>query len=798
MKSTYRYIASTSAIITMLIALIIIGNWLFFPPETPVLTGTGIAKFNTGVCLLLSAAALLLLNQKNPRRAAKIVAMVSSLVVLLLGSLTLAEHIFKINPGIDELFLKETNPAAATVFPGRMAPLTAALFILLGLTQLLLLKRKFHLLIRVILATGFVILSLIFLVYITRVDNESQSLSKPTGLYTSFGLLLLYTGIFLSYPVSYLTYSFQKRMGAFFTFSILLLVIVFFSFQRSVNRAADTARWVEHTNKVLFKSQEIMTEALEIETGTRGYIVSGEEIYLEPFNRASAAIYPSFRELKELTRDNPGQKPRMDSLEKLIDSNLALRKQQISLVRGNKRDDLQKIFTDGTNRRLMDRLRSVIASIQAEENKLLNTRKTTNDKTIGATSRIIILFQVITALLLLAAFFVIYRNIRSRNKAEQEIRRLNETLEQKVEEKTNELLKSELHFRNILDNLLEGAQIIGFDWKYIYVNNAFLKHATYQREELLGHTVLEKYPGIEKTEIFKVYHRCFTERIPIHLENEFTFPGGTTGWFELSFQPVPEGIFILSMDITERKKSEEALLQLNAILDKRADELQVSNTELERFAYVASHDLQEPLRMVSSFLHLLERKLEGKLDETNKQYIDFAVDGAERMKKLIQDLLQYSRVGTSRESITAVDCNEVMETVRSVLALSIYETKATLQVNDLPVIKAVHPQMVQLFQNLVGNALKYKGEEPPVIEVGCIAKGNRWEFYVKDNGIGIDPRFFDKIFIIFQRLHNKTEYSGTGIGLSICKKIVEKHGGEIRVASEPGKGSIFYFTLPKK
>jgi len=240
-----------------------------------------------------------------------------------------------------------------------------------------------------------------------------------------------------------------------------------------------------------------------------------------------------------------------------------------------------------------------------------------------------------------------------------------------------------------------------------------------------------------------------------------------------------------------------AVVEMKSNLQRYTSELKSSNIELERFAYVASHDLQEPLRMVSSFLHLLVKKLDGKLDETTTQYIDFAVDGAERMKILIQDLLQYSRVGTSKEGIVEVNCNDIMDAVKTFLSLAIEESKAELIVHPLPVIKGVQSQIQQLFQNLVGNALKYHGKDKPLIEIGYKNLTGYYEFYVKDNGIGIEPKFFERIFIIFQRLHNKSDYSGTGIGLSICKKIVEKHGGKIRVESEPGKGSTFYFTLPK-
>jgi signal transduction histidine kinase len=232
-------------------------------------------------------------------------------------------------------------------------------------------------------------------------------------------------------------------------------------------------------------------------------------------------------------------------------------------------------------------------------------------------------------------------------------------------------------------------------------------------------------------------------------------------------------------------------------LEKRAEELQASNSELQRFAYVASHDLQEPLRMVTSFLQLLDKKLNGILDKKSKTYINYAVDGAERMKKLIHDLLEYSRVGNMELKIADVDCNEIMKTVSSFYNLSLKEANATLVIKPLPVLKAVKPQILQLFQNLVGNALKYNDSQIPKIEVGYKEEPTAYLFYVKDNGIGIDPKYFEKIFVVFQRLHNKSEYSGTGIGLSICKKIINQHGGRIWVESEPGHGATFYFTISK-
>lgn len=797
MKLTTSHITRVVIILTLLIAGSILANWLFFPGDKRFLTGDETPKFNTAACLFLSAIALYYINQPIPARSDKLTGIGCSILVILITGLTIAQYIFHTDLGIDQVLLKETHLGPTTHFPGRMAVSTASILLTLSITHLLLSQRKFILLIQIILIAGIGLLSVIFLVYVTRINSHRLSFIRPTALFTSFTLLILYVGSFFSYPLQRLYFSFQQQMLAYFSFAILLLMVVFIFIQTSSQRFTDTAKWVEHTNEALSQNQQIIHLAQLIEMNAREYAISGNPIFLSKFDKSVTAIHQAVLRLQQTTKDNLEQQRRIDSLNELIFVTIEMQKRTIQERNDKGIQVTESVAETAYMQQKMNELQTVAANIEREEQQLLNKRKADNEQSIHNNSRIITVFQLTTGVLLLSAFLVLYRNVEKRNKAEQEIRRLNETLENKVEEKTRELLKTELHFRQILDNLMEGAQIIGFDWKYIYVNDAFLKHAHYSREELIGYTVMEKYPGIEQVPIYDVYQRCFQDRKAIHLENEFVFPDGSIGWFDLSFQPVPEGIFILSMDITERKRSEILLQELNDMLAKRAAELQASNTELERFAYVASHDLQEPLRMVSSFVHLLDRKLDGTLDETSKQYINFAVDGADRMKKLIQDLLQYSRLGTTKESISAVDCNEVLNTVRSVLKLSMEENDATLMVHPLPIVQAVQSQLLQLFQNLVSNAIKYHGDAAPVIEVGYKETKSFYEFYVKDNGIGIDPKFFDKIFIIFQRLHNKTDYSGTGIGLSICKKIVEKHGGTIRVVSAPEKGSTFYFTLPK-
>ncbi|HEX2865656.1 MAG TPA: PAS domain-containing protein [Ignavibacteriales bacterium] len=245
----------------------------------------------------------------------------------------------------------------------------------------------------------------------------------------------------------------------------------------------------------------------------------------------------------------------------------------------------------------------------------------------------------------------------------------------------------------------------------------------------------------------------------------------------------------IEMDITERKTAQ---MELESTLEK----LEKSNKELEQFAYIASHDLQEPLRMVSGYMGLLEKRYGQELDEKAKGFIHYAVDGSNRMSNLIKDLLKYSRVTTRAKEFKEVDLNKTFSDVTHDLQVLINERKAKISSAKLPIIKADPVQMHQLLQNIIGNAIKFQAERTPEVSISAEENEGWWLFSVKDNGIGIDPQFFDRIFQVFQRLHEMDKYPGTGIGLAICKKIVERHGGKIWVESEQGKGSAFYFTIP--
>ncbi|MGF7118918.1 PAS domain-containing sensor histidine kinase [Methanobacterium oryzae] len=517
----------------------------------------------------------------------------------------------------------------------------------------------------------------------------------------------------------------------------------------------------------------------------------------------------------------------------------------------------------------------------------------------------------------------------------------------------------------IFDNLLEGCQIISRDWVYIYVNNAAAKQNNIKKDFLLGKTVMEVYPGIEQTELFSKFEKCMNERVHVSFENQFTFPDGQKAVFESKLEPIPEGMFILSIDITERKRTEEALKESYktaetdrnrletliktipsavvileqpdgrvSFINERAKELygmdptglkmeerpkvgllkldgtpyhgeelpasrplltgevvhnedliieksdgkqifvsgssapiynpkgevsavigvfddiserkkleeelresrdnleekveertaeieeayqivkeneiklqdtitqlERSNKELQSFAYITSHDLQEPLRTIVSYAQLIQRRYEGKLDADADEFLEFMVQGATRMKGMIQGLREYSRVESAEKEFVKTDMNLKVEKAIENLKSAIDESQATITYDKLPIIFADPDQMVRVFQNLISNAIKFKKPQfPPRIHISAKLDNdkNEYVFSVEDNGIGIEPQYIDKIFKVFRRLHSIGKYEGTGIGLPIIRRIIERHDGRIWVESEYGVGSTFYFTIPIK
>jgi signal transduction histidine kinase len=470
-------------------------------------------------------------------------------------------------------------------------------------------------------------------------------------------------------PVYSMTFKNKIIMGFGAALAILILVSVV-SFTSLTQNGKDRAS-VTHTHIVLEKLDAVLTNLIDAETGQRGYIITGEVSYLEPYSDARAIVNQNLAELRTLTADNTNQQRALDLLEPAAATMLSTLQERIEIRDRAGLAAAAEEVRKGSAKLNIDEIRTLIAGMRLEENRLLESRSEEADASLRKTRVVIVVGEILGFAFLSLAGAIVGQEMRRRGRAEQEIRELNSDLERRVAERTAEL-------------------------------------------------------------------------------------------------------------------------------DERAKELARSNSELQQFAYVASHDLQEPLRMVASFTQLLAKRYKDKLDDDAREFINYAVDGATRMQTLISDLLSYARVGTQGKSLAPTDCETLFARVVESLKFVIEDSGTVISRDPLPMVMADAQQLGQLFQNLLTNAIKFRGKGPPSIKISVEKDRSDWKISVRDNGIGISQDHADRIFVIFQRLHTKTEYPGTGIGLAICKKIVERHGGRIWVEPSTGGGSTFCFTIPVK
>jgi PAS domain S-box-containing protein len=598
----------------------------------------------------------------------------------------------------------------------------------------------------------------------------------------------------------------RQLINGILTAIICVLAIVMLTIWQ-YRRMQDTGAIIKHTNEVLAQTGEVSATAMQYELNLKNFLLTGDSVYLAVAGDSMRLLPARIAALKALTGDNPHQQARLDSL---------------SVFVARDQREFERVARDPVGQ-YSYQIQDVLDRVAAEERALLEQRRRVNQA--KASELQLALWSLIVAVAVLA--LVVFRKIRL------------DLGREKLARVASENKYKTLFYKSPLPKWIYDEESLAF----LEVNDAAVQLYGYTQEEFYRMTLADIRPPDEVSALMA--------DIGLMRKNPNAYQ--TSQWRHvrkngeiIDVQVTAHSIefegrrtrMVAIVDITERFGYELQLERLNADLGRlnedlgrRAAELSASNAELERFAYIASHDLQEPLRMVSSFLQLLQKKYGGQLDAKADQYIHYAVDGAERMKALIMDLLEYSRVGTGKEGFGWVDTAGVMAELGAVFREKIVAARAQVEIGELPVVWGDKVQLTQLFQNLLSNALKYQREEPPVIRIGTKAvkggpgageggsrageggsrtgeggsrtgeegssagEGEQFQFFVADNGIGIDPLFFEKIFIIFQRLHNKSDYSGTGIGLAICKKIVERHGGKIWVESDPQQGSVFYFTI---
>lgn len=594
----------------------------------------------------------------------------------------------------------------------------------------------------------------------------------------------------------------EKFVAGGFSLALLLLGSVGAASYWSLQKLKEDKQWVTHTNQILNILDDLNHGFLKAESGQRGFMLTGKADYLKNYGANKQEVYQALKALRQLTRDNPNQQRRLDTLKPLIDRRFKLLEELINLLKQNSSDRSKQIVITEQNHAISKQFQVISQVMEDEEINLLQQRTALTNYRVKQIIIVISMGYGLSFFLLIVVYFLLHKQIR-----------INKALSEEAIYLEKQAAKAKL--ANILETVSDAFMSLDSNWCYTYINERAGQIFNRNPTELIGKNIWEEFPEGVGQKFYHTYYQAIAEQKVIEIE-EYYPPWDR--WFENRIYPSKEGLSIFFQDITPRKLAEEALQKAKAELEIKVEErtaelyrlnedLKRSNLELEQFAYVASHDLQEPLRAVAGYSQLLGQEYQECLNDSAQEYLAYIVDGATRMRQLIQDLLAFSRVGTRGQAFVPTDCNLVLNQALSNLQVAIAQSKAIITHDPLPNVLADKTQLVQLFQNLIGNAIKFRQGESPQIHIGAVKgaenletkienlKSNEWLFWVQDNGIGIKPQYLERIFEVFRRLHTRREFAGTGIGLAICKKIVERHGGQIWAESQPRVGTTFYFTL---
>jgi len=546
----------------------------------------------------------------------------------------------------------------------------------------------------------------------------------------------------------------------------------------------DSEAQVQHSNEIRSSLGQLLALARDAETGQRGFVITGRDEYLEPYSDATPQIAREFDRLSSLLKGDVWQEQRLARLQALMNRKHRELAKGIGMRRTQGFEAAQAAIMTDTGKAFMDQARATVAEMEDHVDKQLAARQA-NARRIRDLAVLIGLASGALTLLVYASFGYMARRLLS-----------------DLAESARSLFDQKELLEVTLASIGDGVVATDIDGRVTFFNRVAQALSGWRGEQALGHPVgdilrLERSSDDSVAENPAI--TAMRERRSVDHSSGVVLVGrdGQRTHVDVNGAPTfdPEGKLVGSVlvlhDMTERERAERQIRQ-------RTEELARSNRDLEQFAYVASHDLQEPLRAVAGPLQLLQRRYQDQLDARADEFIGHAVDGATRMQTLIDDLLSYSRVGRFEDPTQPVSAEQALEFALKNLVVVIEETGARIEHETLPVVQAISSQLALLFQNLIGNALKFRRKErTPVIRVRAEPLDGEWRFSVADNGIGISEQYFERIFVIFQRLHTRREYPGTGLGLALCKRIVEHHGGQIWVESTPGEGTTFFFTLPR-
>lgn len=728
---------------------------------------------------------------------------ICALTVAALGLLTLAEYFFQCDMGIDQLLFLDAD-TFQTSHPGRMAVPTAFNFSVLGIAILLTEIPRGQGLARLlaVLATLNAVLSLAGYLYgVGKLCG--LGFYTPMALHTSLAFILLGAGVFTLHPGSeegasappgvFTPHSIEWKIVAGFVVMLMILILVGAVACRSINTSQEEARRVTHTYQVLETNGKVLSLTLAIQTGSRGFILTKNPAFFGSYPEAIVSIDVETASLHSLVSDNPGQQARVVTLRELISKRVAIAKQLVALGEQKRFAEAEKIVDMGEGQKLTDEIRKLSNAVEAAENRLLQTRRAKAEAASHNTITLILLGSALASGFVGISGLVINRSFALRRQAEMDLAEQTTILE------------------SVLANISAGVIVADPNGRFLVWNKA--------AEHMVGAGPKDVPPG-EWSRQYGVFlpdqvTPYPTDHLPLvrairgeTFDNDILFlrsasvPQGA--WLSADGKPLVDaaGIFrggvIVLNDITNRRKTEESIRQLNAALKHRAGELEAANKELEFFSYSVSHDLRAPLRHINGFADMLQKHAAGSLDEKAARYLAIIAESARRMGGLIDDLLVFSRMGRDAMRRTTVNFNQVIKEVINNFRSEIGGRKINWQINRMPEVQG-DPSMLRLvLVNLISNAVKYTATRHEArIEMGCSASGTEDVFFIRDNGVGFDMRYVDKLFEVFQRLHRSDEFEGTGIGLANIRRIIARHGGRTWAEGKVNEGATFYFSLPK-
>lgn len=575
---------------------------------------------------------------------------------------------------------------------------------------------------------------------------------------------------------------------------LLIFAIIAVVSARSTFIFMRNAQSVAHAHEVLELQEQAKRYLMEMESARRGYLVGADPRFLTAFDEARAQLRNNFDTLRQATIEEPALAPRLDRLYAMLKRSVEAQTAEIETRREHGAEAALEVFGKHVSGDQTEAIKRALDEFESEQRRTLAERAQLTDSVARKTWLAIIAGAVLTFAALIVAASMILRDIAARRRAEEALAGEHNLLSSIMDTMPNHVFLKDAKGRFILNNAAHR--------RYLGLS---------PQESIEGRTVADFFPESVAEKILEDDRGVIESGEPILNREQLISREGREDWLETSKVPLRDtdgrilGLVGISSDISQRKAAEEQLVRFAAQLER-------SNAELANFASVASHDLQEPLRKIQAFGDRLKVKCSEQLGEQGRDYLSRMQNAAERMQVLIQDLLKLSRVTSRAQPFESCDLNQILVGVLTDLEVAIENQQAVVAVSPLPTIDCDPLQLRQLFQNLISNALKFHTPDAkPLVEITCRtfdaadnalpgAKAGEpvCEITVRDHGIGFEQKFADQIFVVFQRLHNRTEYEGTGIGLAVCRKITDRHGGRIVAHSSPGDGATFIVTLPVK